>query len=181
MHPQFPQLAKRSRPTGIQAPTRPAKEVSNVDQRQQQQLHEQRLHPRLDGNPKTDDIYGKMRDAMDSSNTRAHAEDKLNEIKAKILECKTSDAAPEEVRELINQAIEDYKDVPEVAQVLGDFAKNLNDQSEATSAAAERARNELKTLTDRHIREEATSNQTLIQRIRTTATRRSTKGDRHRR
>lgn len=85
---------------------------------------------------KTEGIYGEMRDAMDTSNTRADAEDALNSIKAKLGDLKTNNATPEDVRGLINDALAKFPDVPEVQKVLGDYAKDLNDQADAIAAAA---------------------------------------------
>ena len=95
---------------------------------------------------KTDGIYGQMRDAMDTSNTRAGAEDAMNQIKAKLADLKTKDSTPDEVRDLINQAIHDYKDIPEVGKALEPYAKDLNAQYEANTVGAQKALAELRTL-----------------------------------
>jgi len=92
---------------------------------------------------KTDGIYGHMRDAMDTSNTRADAEDALNTIKGKLSELKTKNATPEEVKALVDKAIKDYPDVPEVEKVLGSFAKDLDAQQEAATIGASQAQGEL--------------------------------------
>jgi hypothetical protein len=84
---------------------------------------------------KTEGIYGHMREAMDTSDTRAKAEDALNHIKAKLGDIKTSNATPDEVRDLINQALVDFKDVPEVEKVLGAYAADLNAQADAAAAS----------------------------------------------
>jgi hypothetical protein len=67
---------------------------------------------------KTDSLYGQMRDSMDTSNHRADAENALNDIKAKLLAAKDSGGDANEVRAAIDDALAEYKDVPEVAQVL---------------------------------------------------------------
>ena len=79
---------------------------------------------------KTDGIYGHMRGEMDTSNQRAHAEDALNDIKAKLLELKTNGGNTDDLRLTINATLEQYPDIPEVAKVLQPFATELNGRHE---------------------------------------------------
>lgn len=75
---------------------------------------------------KTDGIYGHLRDSMDTSNARAHAEDALNTIKAKIIETKNHGGDASEVRQVMKDALTEYKDIPEIGEVLGPLAKDLD-------------------------------------------------------
>ena len=79
---------------------------------------------------KTDGIYGHMRSEMDTSNQRARAEDALNDIKAKILELKTNGGNTDDLRLAINDTLDQYPDIPEVAKVLQPFATDLNGRHE---------------------------------------------------
>jgi hypothetical protein len=85
---------------------------------------------------KTEDLYGNMGAAMDESNTRADAEDALNKIKADIVNLQKSgqDAAPLQAE--MNDALNKYGDVPEVAQFLQPIADELNQRMGAASLAA---------------------------------------------
>ena len=95
---------------------------------------------------KTDGIYGHMREAMDTSNTRAGAEDALNTIKGKLGDLKAKNATPEEVQDLINQAMHDFPDVPEVAKVLGPYSDDLSAQVRAATIGVQGARWQLQAL-----------------------------------
>ncbi|HEY1535593.1 MAG TPA: hypothetical protein VGF76_16340 [Polyangiaceae bacterium] len=77
---------------------------------------------------KTDALYGQMRDSMDTSNRRADAENALNDIKAKLLAAKDGGGDAADVRAAINETLAEYKDIPEVAQVLQPLAKTLTDK-----------------------------------------------------
>jgi hypothetical protein len=77
---------------------------------------------------KTDTLYGQMRDSMDTSNRRTDAENALNDIKAKLLAAKDSGGDAADVRAAITETLAEYKDVPEVAQVLQPLAKTLTDK-----------------------------------------------------
>jgi len=76
---------------------------------------------------KTDGIYGHMRDAMDTSNNRAHAEDALNDIKNQLLQMKTNGKDATEVNAAIHDAIAKYgEEFPEISKCLQGFADDLD-------------------------------------------------------
>jgi hypothetical protein len=75
---------------------------------------------------KTDAIYGRMRDAMDVSTRRGDAEDALNTVKAQLIDLKTNGGDTAEVRQTMNEVLKDFKDVPEVTEVLQSLADKLN-------------------------------------------------------
>jgi len=85
---------------------------------------------------KTDSLYGQMRDSMDTSNRRADAENALNDIKAKLLAAKDSGSDADEVRAAINNALAEYKDVPEVRETLQPLADTLTTKYQAAIDAA---------------------------------------------
>jgi hypothetical protein len=85
---------------------------------------------------KTDSLYGQMRDSMDTSNRRADAENALNDIKAKLLAAKDSGSDADEVRAAINDALAEYKDVPEVREALQPLADTLSTKYQAAIDAA---------------------------------------------
>src|SRR5689334_22302990 len=81
---------------------------------------------------KTEDLYGKMRDAMDQSNNPVTAENELTNIKAKMQELKTSggDAGP--LRKEIDEAIKKYgAEFPELGEVLQPISNELRQRAEA--------------------------------------------------
>lgn len=76
----------------------------------------------------TEGLYGKMRDAMDTSESRAHAEDALNQVKAQIAEAQAHDSDAKPVMDLIAQTIKDYGDeFPDAKKSLQSILDNLND------------------------------------------------------
>jgi len=84
---------------------------------------------------KTEGIYGNMRGAMDTSNSRAHAEDALNDIKNQLLEMKTNGEDAAAVNASIHQTIDTYsKEFPEVGKVLQGFADELDERFAAEAA-----------------------------------------------
>jgi archaellum component FlaC len=84
---------------------------------------------------KTEGLYGGMQDAMDVSNRRADAEEELNKIKSMLVDGKGKDTS--DVRDEINAALTEYKDVPEVVTTLQPIAEQLlqqyNDAADASS------------------------------------------------
>ena len=85
---------------------------------------------------KTEGIYGHMREAMDTSNTRGEAEEALNGIKAQLLDAKAKDGNMAEVFPAIAQALEKYGDVPEVAKALQGMNDELTAQYQAAAYTA---------------------------------------------
>jgi hypothetical protein len=77
---------------------------------------------------KTDDLYGNMRDAMDVSNTRAEAEQALNEIKAEILNAQKNGTDARELQKDLAATVKRYPDLPELAKVLGPIDKDLTER-----------------------------------------------------
>jgi hypothetical protein len=82
---------------------------------------------------KTDGLYGGMREAMDTTDHRAAAEAELNKIKAMLVAAKGQDGNA--VRDEINTALQDYKDVPGVADTLQPIADKLQSQYELAEDA----------------------------------------------
>jgi len=90
---------------------------------------------------KTDGIYGNMRDAMDTSNARADAEDALNDIKSQFLQMKTNGKDATEVNAAIHQAMATYgEEFPEINKCLESFAKELDDRFAAEAGKVEAQR-----------------------------------------
>jgi len=78
---------------------------------------------------KTENLYTKMRDAMDTSNNRVAAEDALNDIKGKIDDLKASGADAHELRQMVSDTIAQYgEEFPEVGKVLQPIADELSDR-----------------------------------------------------
>lgn len=84
---------------------------------------------------KTDGIYGHMRDAMDTSNNRAHAEDALNDIKNQLLQMKTNGKDATEVNAAIHDTVAKYaEEFPEIGKCLQGFADELDERFAAEAA-----------------------------------------------
>jgi len=84
---------------------------------------------------KTDGIYGHMRDAMDTSNSRAHAEDALNDIKNQLLQMKNNGKDATEVNAAIHDVIAKYgEEFPEISECLQGFADDLDKRFAAEAA-----------------------------------------------
>ncbi len=82
---------------------------------------------------KTDDLYGSLRGAMDTSNDRADAEKALNKIKADLVDAGKSGAEPSAIRKEMQDAIDKYKDeFPAVADALQPKLNILNDRITAS-------------------------------------------------
>jgi hypothetical protein len=78
---------------------------------------------------KTEILYTKMRDAMDTSNNRVAAEDALNDIKGKMDDLAASGADAHELHQMVNDTIAQYgEDFPEVGKVLQPIADELSDR-----------------------------------------------------
>lgn len=78
---------------------------------------------------KTENLYTKMRSAMDQSNTRVAAEDALNDIKGKIDSLQASGDDPRALLDQIQETIELYgAEFPEVREVLEPIASELSGQ-----------------------------------------------------
>ncbi len=76
---------------------------------------------------KTENLYTKMRDAMDTSNSRVAAEDALNGIKGKIDDLKAGGGDPKALRDEIQDTIAQYgAEFPEVSAVLQPIASELS-------------------------------------------------------
>ncbi|MEP7053003.1 MAG: hypothetical protein ABJB12_21745 [Pseudomonadota bacterium] len=74
---------------------------------------------------KTEDLYGSMRGAMDTSNTRADAEQALNNIKAAILNAQKNGTDARELQTAIADTLKQYGDIPEVIKVLTPIETDL--------------------------------------------------------
>ena len=85
---------------------------------------------------KTEDLYGQMRGAMDSSNTRADAEEKLNQLKAEIIDATEHGSDATQLQSDLNDALAQFKDVPELVKVLQPIADDLNSRIAAANDAA---------------------------------------------
>ncbi|MEO8902570.1 MAG: hypothetical protein ABI488_11280 [Polyangiaceae bacterium] len=86
---------------------------------------------------KTEQLYGNMGAAMDESNTRADAEQCLNELKAKILDLQKSGGDATALQGQLNDALTQFKDVPELVTVLQPIADDINKRvADASFAAA---------------------------------------------
>jgi hypothetical protein len=75
---------------------------------------------------KTNDLYGSMRDAMDTSNRRADAEAALNKVKDDIANAKNNGGDCAAIHDELNTTLAEYGDIPEVSQVLQPIADKLN-------------------------------------------------------
>jgi septal ring factor EnvC (AmiA/AmiB activator) len=86
---------------------------------------------------RTDALYGKMRDAMDTSTERAKAEDQLNDLKSQILELKTNGKDTSELRTEMHAVLDKYgAEFPEVGKALTDLTTTLEGKyAEALQAA----------------------------------------------
>jgi len=81
---------------------------------------------------KTDGIYGHMRESMDTSNTRAGAEDALNTVKAKLVDAATRKLPIDDALALVNDTLKKYGDeFPEVKDALQSIADDLNPKQAA--------------------------------------------------
>lgn len=81
---------------------------------------------------KTDGIYGHMRNAMDTSNSRAEAEDALNRVKAKFSDDAARNLPATEALALANDAIAKYGDeFPQVKDALQNIVDDLNPKQAA--------------------------------------------------
>lgn len=86
---------------------------------------------------KTEDIYGKMRDAMDTSTHRADAENALNDVKSKFLEMKANGSNADDVRALIDEAKKTVGvEFPEATKALEDLSSTLDSKYSAALKAA---------------------------------------------
>lgn len=83
---------------------------------------------------KTDDLYGKMREAMGESNSRVKAEDALNSMKAKIDELKASGADAGPLKQELDETIKQYEaEFPEVREALEPISNELGKRMEAAA------------------------------------------------
>ncbi|MEO7036672.1 MAG: hypothetical protein ABI548_22180 [Polyangiaceae bacterium] len=74
---------------------------------------------------KTEGLYGNMRGAMDESNTRADAEQALNDIKAKILNAQKDGTDARDLQKEIADTMKQYGDIPEVTKTLTPIETDL--------------------------------------------------------
>lgn len=96
---------------------------------------------------KTEGIYGKMRTAMDSSDTRAHAEEALNRIKGKIAEAEAKHTDGALLRADIAEVIREYgADFPELQKTLKPMLQDLDERYAASVKAAQQDRSPWQTL-----------------------------------
>ena len=87
---------------------------------------------------KTEDIYGKMRTAMDSSDSRAHAEEALNQLKSKIADAAANHTDGALLRADFEDAIKKYgADFPELKKTLQPVLDELNKRYDANVYAAQ--------------------------------------------
>ncbi len=78
---------------------------------------------------KTEDLYGNLRGAMDTSNDRAEAEKALNKIRADLVDAGKTGADPTAIRDEMQVTVDKYKDeFPEVADALQPKLDILNTQ-----------------------------------------------------
>jgi hypothetical protein len=84
---------------------------------------------------KTEGLYGQMGDAMDSSNDRADAEQGLNHINAMLADAKNNGSCQvSDVKDEIDKALSDYKDVPELVQALNDISHGISLDADSSSS-----------------------------------------------
>jgi hypothetical protein len=83
---------------------------------------------------KTEGLYGQMGDAMDVSNRRAAAEQEMTHIKGMLADAKNNSGDVTAVNEEINNALDEYKDVPELVQTLGAVSQGLSLARDSTAA-----------------------------------------------
>jgi len=83
---------------------------------------------------KTEGLYDQMGDAMDVSNDRADAEQELNHINSMLADAKNNGSCQvSDVRDEIDKALGDYKDVPELVQALNDISHGISLDADASS------------------------------------------------
>ncbi len=88
---------------------------------------------------KTEALYGNMRDAMDVSDTRAKAEEALNDIKAKMSNAAKDGTDTADLQKEIKDTLDKYKDNPEVVSVLTPIDVDLSTRAAKAEAAANHA------------------------------------------
>lgn len=80
---------------------------------------------------KTEGIYGKMRSAMDTADTRAHAEDALNKLKSKIADAAANHTDGALLRAEIQEAIDQFgAEFPDLEATLQPVLDELNKRVE---------------------------------------------------
>jgi hypothetical protein len=83
---------------------------------------------------KTEGLYGQMGDAMDASNDRADAEQELNHINSMLADAKNNGGCQvSAVKDEIDKALSEYKDVPELVQALNDISHGISLDADASS------------------------------------------------
>ncbi len=84
---------------------------------------------------KTEGLYGQMGDAMDASNDRADAEQELNHINAMLADAKNNGSCDvSAVKDEIDKALTEYKDVPELVQTLNDISHGISLDADSSSS-----------------------------------------------
>jgi hypothetical protein len=85
---------------------------------------------------KTSGLYQDLGSSMDVSNRRADAEGELNHIKQLLLDVKNKGGDATEAYAEIQSAMNEYQDVPEVAQTLGSIAQDLSESTDTSSSTS---------------------------------------------
>jgi hypothetical protein len=85
---------------------------------------------------KTEGLYGQMGNAMDVSNDRADAEQELNHINSMLADAKNNGSCDVvAVKNEIDKALSDYKDVPELVQALNGISHGISLDADASSSS----------------------------------------------
>ncbi|HEY4105302.1 MAG TPA: hypothetical protein VGM44_15500 [Polyangiaceae bacterium] len=76
---------------------------------------------------KTDDQYDNMKSAMSVADNRSDCEAALNQIKSDIANAANDGADAKAIHDEVNAALQKYRDIPGVSDVLQPIANKLND------------------------------------------------------